>query len=220
MSWSNRLRRKATGLSPGYPIQQVGLALPGWNEDAPQQDLRVWRDSDGDVLSLAIPAEGGIYPFVSDEIDQRRWCRELASGRGGGLIEVQTMPFAVGRSVSLIYKRLLRPAYIYTGMFITDIQGISLVWTIVASEHGTTGVRESVVTVNLMNAGKLTLDDYEHCWAQDPYEPTFHGVDRSVLRFMSDDKLYDEEFPQHPLSKVRYVLAMLPNCVQCEFWRP
>jgi hypothetical protein len=102
-------------------------------------------------------------------------------------------------------------------MLIIDIKSTSAVWTIVAGEHGATGVREAVVTANLMKAGKLTPDDYKHRWAQDPYEPTFCGVDRSVLRLMSDDKIYDEKFSRHPLSKVRYVLASLPNSVQWDF---
>lgn len=50
-----------------------------------------------------------------------------------------------------------------------------------------------------------------------PMSPLSVVLDRSVLRFMSDDKIYDEKFPRHPLSKVRYVLASLPNSVQWDF---
>jgi hypothetical protein len=38
-------------------------------------------------------------------------------------------------------------------------------------------------------------------------------VDRIVLRFVSDDKSYDAEFPHHALSKVRRVMAALPDNV-------
>jgi hypothetical protein len=31
---------------------------------------------------------------------------------------------------------------------------------------------------------------------------------------MSDDESYDDQFPQHPLSKIRRVLAALPDSVQ------
>jgi hypothetical protein len=140
----------------------------------------------------------------------KRWCRELAQERGGGLIEAH----GIGPSARLIYKRLQMPAYVYTGMFITTFQRFTVVWTVVAGEHGTTGVREGVVTANLMNAGKLTLDGYRRSWAQDPYDSAYQGVDRSVLRFMSDDESYDEQFPDHPLSKVRRVLKALPAAVQ------
>jgi hypothetical protein len=62
-----------------------------------------------------------------------------------------------------------------------------------------------------MNAGLLTLEDYQRSWAADPYEPAYAGVERSVLRSISDDPKYDERFPEHPLSIVRRVLAGLPE---------
>jgi hypothetical protein len=140
----------------------------------------------------------------------KRWFREQAQNRGGGLIEAHGM----GSEAYLIYKRLQMPAYVYTGMFISAIQGFTLVWTVVAGEHGTTGVREAVVTADLMNAGKLTVDAYRRSWAQDPYDPAYQGVDRSVLRFISDDESYDQQFPHHPLSKVRRVLRALPTAMR------
>jgi len=146
-------------------------------------------------------------------MELRHRCRKLAQNRGGGLIEVHAIPRGTN-SVSLIYKRQDFPAYVYSGMLITSVRGNSLVWTIVAVERGMTGVREAVVASNLMNAGKLTAEDYKRYWAEDPYEAAYRGVDRSVMRFMSDDESYDEQFPQHPLSKVRRVLAMLPNTMQ------
>jgi hypothetical protein len=106
-----------------------------------------------------------------------------------------------------------RTGYAYTGMFISSVKSASLIWTIVAVERGTSGLREAVVTGTLWKAGKLTLEDYERYWAQDPYEPTYQGVDRIVLRFLSDDKQYDAQFPQHALSKVRRVMAALPDNV-------
>jgi hypothetical protein len=79
----------------------------------------------------------------------------------------------------------------------------------VAGEHGTTGIREAVITAGLMEEGKLTVESYKASWAQDPYDSTYCGVDRSTLRYMSDDETYDPQFPQHPLSKVRRELHRL-----------
>jgi hypothetical protein len=84
-------------------------------------------------------------------------------------------------------------------MLLTSVRGMSLTWTTVSGERGTTGVRESVVTANLINDGTLATDDYRLFWAQDPYDRAYQCVDRSVLRFMSDDERYDELFPQRPL---------------------
>jgi hypothetical protein len=171
--------------------------------------MRVWRDIDGDVLSLANASEFLGSSDVSDDKKVRTWCRGIAQSRGGGLIEA----YKLDSGIKLIYKRLELPAYIYTGMLITRVSRASLIWTLVAGEHGTTGVREAVVTATLISEGKLRPEEYELRWSQDPYEPAYHGVDRSVLRFISDDENYDEQFPQHPLSKIRYALAALPRNV-------
>jgi hypothetical protein len=106
------------------------------------------------------------------------------------------------------------PAYVYSGMLITHVREGWLMWTMIAGERGTTGVREAVVATTLMNEGKLSPEEYELRWGQDPYEPAYRGVDRSVLRFMSDDESYDQQFPQHPLSKVRRMLATLSKHVE------
>ena len=76
-----------------------------------------------------------------------------------------------------------------------------------------TGVREAIVTVELMETGQLTVESYESSWARDPYDPSYRGVDRSVLRFVSDDDCYDDRIPDHPLSKVRRVLTLIPTSV-------
>src|SRR5215472_4177045 len=214
--WS-RMWRSAAASSPGKSIRGIRLTLTGWTN----QDSRTWRDSDGDLLGLDVCARID-YPFGSDEMEQRRWCRELAEGRDGGLIEMQRIDCGAGSSAKLIYKRrqVQTTGYAYTGMLITPVELGFFIWTIVAGERGTSGLREALVTASLLKTGKLRLEDYERCWFQDPYEPAYKGVDRIVLHSMSDDEIYDEQFPSHPLSKVRHVLAMLPSAVQFDSQGP
>jgi hypothetical protein len=169
--------------------------------------MRVWRDQCGNVLSIALTSDPPTDSERSDETTLRNWCRNLAESRNGGLLEAS----ATANGIKLIYKRLQNPAYVYTGMFMTKVRSDWLIWTVVAGEHGMTGVREAVVTAHLINTGKLAVKDYERCWSGDPYDPNYSRVDRSVLRSMSDDESYDVQFPDHPLSKVRHVLASLPN---------
>jgi len=128
------------------------------------------------------------------------------------MIEVREATGRLGAEVRLIYKRLEKPAYVFTGILLIPSQ--SHMWTVVDEERGTTGVREAVITAELMNAGELTWQDYERKWAHDPYDPDYRGVDRGVLRFFSDDELFDERFPDHPLSKIRRVLTDLSRSVQ------
>ncbi len=190
--------------------------MEGWTEEALTEQTRMWRSSQGDVLSLAI-ADGALdIPPPSDIDGLRMWCRAMAESRAAGLIEMQLGTGRLGATVGFIYKRLEIPAYLFTGMLLVPRDDDFFVWTVVSGEREMTGAREAIVTTQLLDAGRLTIEEYKRSWAQDPYDANYAGVDRSVLRFVSDDECYDEQFPEHPLSKVRRVLATLPSAVRIE----
>jgi hypothetical protein len=211
MSWWKRFGRGGSELDSGERFRAVRLTLPGWVEQAPEDGLCVWRDPPNDILSLAIPDDYLELPNLSDMSVVRSWSRSLAESRGAGLIEARVSDGEHGVALGLIYKRLDKPAYLFTGMLFVPSQ--NHVWTVVAGERGMTGGREATVTTELANDGELTPQNYESYW-RDPYDPSYSGVHVSVLRFISDDESYDERFPAHPLSKVRRVMAALPNSVQ------
>ena len=209
MSWWKRLLSRGKARPVPERLTRVQLSLAGWAEEETHGKMRVWRHPSGDVLSLSLPEEH--LDLSEDEASLRNFGRTLAESRSAGLIEVGTSTYNIGGTMRLIYKRLQKPAYIYTGMLFIPFPHPSEVWTLVAGEHGTTGVREAIVTSEMMEDGQLTIDSYLSSWAQDPYDAKYHGVDRSVLRFISDDERFDGRFPDHPLSVVRRVLAVLPS---------
>ena len=215
MSWLKRLWHDRTAPAD-EGLRLLRLTMQGWNDEGTRGDMRGWRDGQGDFLSLVVTDKPLGLPQLSDQVALQECFRRLAESRGAGLIEMHVITGALGPTASLIYKRLLKPAYAFTGMLFVPSAKPSQVWTVVAEEHGTTGVREAVITAELFNAGSMTIQDYERSWARDPYDPDYCGVDRSVLRFVSDHETYDERFPEHPLSKVRRILAALPSSVHVE----
>ena len=211
MPWWKRFGRGRSELDSGERLRTVHLTLPGWVEQGTEDGLRYWRDASDDVLSLAIPVGYLELPELSDKGVVRGWSRSLAESRHAGLIEARVSHGKQGVALGLIYKRLDKPAYIFTGMLFVPSQ--NHVWTVVAIERGMTGGREAIVTAELADDGELTPENYESFW-RDPYDPSYSGVDVSVLRFISDDESHDERFSAHPLSKVRRVMTALPNSVQ------
>ncbi len=208
MKWWNHFWR---GSAEDFEkLRRVRLAPPGWSERTPAEGMRIWRDVDGDVLTLGISSEPFPHADGADDIIVRRWCREFARSNNGGMIEA----CAVNGGIKLILKKLKMPAYVYSGMLITHVREVWFMWTVMAGERGTTGVREAVVAATLLRDGKLLPHEYEQRWGQDPHEPAYRGAARSLLRFMSDDESYDQQFPQHPLSKVRRTLATLSKHVE------
>ena len=212
MQWLERLLFRR----PAGAIQSVRMTMPEWHEDASSRTMRSWHHPEGGVLTLAL-ADLSALPALTDLQALRDTCRRIAQARGAGLVEVAVVETPYGPSALLIYKRLQGLAFIVTGMLLMPMATQKwFVWTTLHGEQGTTGVREAMITAELLSSGELTLEDYERSWAQDPYDPAYRGVDRKLLRYTSDDQSYDSRFPEHPLSKVRMVLSQLPRHVHVE----
>ncbi len=209
--WWRRLWGKVPLIRPPQPRLRPGL--PGWNEGDSNGDMRIWRDEIGDMLTLVETSELFSEQELVDETQRQRTARHTAESRSAGLIEVDTVTTSNGPGWSFIYKRLERPAYIFTGMLFLKDKDSWQIWTVVAGERGIrAGARESTIKAELLNEAKLPVGD-ERAWARDPYQPTYKGVDFAVLRCLSDDEQYDQRFPDHPLTKVRRILATLPTTV-------
>jgi hypothetical protein len=197
------------GAQPSTAPARVHLLLPGWTMTRSDARRAVWRDGVGDAVILTV--QGDIPVPLSDDRALRRFSRQIAESRGGGLIEAAAVMGPDGPGVRFIYKRFEGNASWFTGMLVTRVPSASWVWTVVAGEQGMTGIREVVVAARLMNTGALTRENYEARWAADPYEPTYAGVDHRRLRSLADDESYDGDFPGHPLSKARRLLREIPG---------
>jgi hypothetical protein len=209
VSWWKQILRTIRPSPAGANSPKAGPTIPGWSMAEARDHWIVWSDADGDVLTLAVGQND--LPSLADEDAVRRYCRKLAESSEAGLVEATTAASSKGRAIKLIYKKLQIPAFRFTGMLIMPLPNATCIWTIVAGERGTTGIREAVIAADLMNEGKLTIESYQGSWAQDPYDSSYSGVDRRTLRYMSDDEAYDPRFPQHPLSKVRRELRRLAS---------
>jgi hypothetical protein len=202
MSWWKRLFGEPGNASSGVEGVLLDLSMPVV-ERSPSRT--VWRDSDGDIVSLdVVKGQDLPNPLTPDTV--QAFFREMAEDRQGGLVEARILERPSGEAVEGIYKRRQGTGFVFTGMLIMPVRHASLVWTIVAGEHGTTGVREAVVSAQMFTEGSLTVDAYKRSWAQDPYDAQYRAqgrVDMSTLRYMSDDARFDSQFPNHPLSKIR-----------------
>jgi hypothetical protein len=84
-------------------------------------------------------------------------------------------------------------------------------------EHaGVTGMRDTAVLTNLINSGETELDTETGSivgWLDDPYEPDQAGP---MTRNKSERPEYDWRFPDHPLSRARWVLDHLGRTVKVD----
>jgi hypothetical protein len=185
------------------------LPMADWKLVGQKPMSAFWRDRVGDAVSLTRCSAGFVSENLSDERGLQSYCRRIAESQGAGLVEVEAATSAEGPCLKYIYKRLEKPAFKFFGVVAIPVAEATWIWMVVTGERGTTGVREAVVTAKLFEAGKLTLESYKTSWAQDPYDPSYAGVDKSTLRYISDSPEYDADFPDHPLTKMRRELRRL-----------
>jgi len=210
MKWWNRLLRATQPSTsiPGLSCVRIDL-LPHWHLVRSSDQDATWQDREGDELKLHVNHQIVDFPRLLYNEDLRADCRAIAEKQGGGLIEARVVYGRYGPAARLIYKQLEKPAFVYTGMLFQTMSGEGYAWTIRARERGMTGMREAVLMLALSGPAAAEHEEFERCWAQDPYDPDYQGVDRTVLRYMSDDERFDSNFPNHPLSKVRRVLEKI-----------
>jgi hypothetical protein len=154
--WQRLFSREKTAATPHAAtlVRGVVMTMPDWHEDAPSGAMRTWHNPDGGVLSLAV-ASGGAIPPPSRVDLLRNALRRLAEASGAGLVEANAVPSAYGPAARMIYKRRQEMAFVFTGMLLLPAGERWLVCTVVDAERGTTGVREAVVTAELMQAGQF-----------------------------------------------------------------
>ena len=192
------------------PFDAHAVTLPGWQLEHHDASHAAWRDREGDIIRLSLGPADDVTALLTDRPALERYCRAIAERDRGGLIEVSTGDAANGPCVSYIYKCLpQRFFFAFFGWLCIPFSTGTWVWMIATTERGGTGVRESEVTAMLLRDGQWGFASLEQAWASDPYDPTYSGVDRSVLRSRSDASEYDSLFPDHPLTKVRRELQRL-----------
>jgi hypothetical protein len=199
MTWWSPFGPRAEKVDLDFEAER--LPMVNWYLVSREVGSAYWRDEVGDVISLT--RNSTPVPSLSDDVGLQRYCRRISESQRSGLVEIAVRQGAQGRCLTYVYKRLDTAAFTFFGVVATPGAKGSWTWMVVAKERGTTGVREAIVTAELFEAGKLTLESYASSWASDPYEPKYKGVDRKTLRYVSDDVEYDVGFPDHPLTKTR-----------------
>ena len=195
-----------------WTVAGVRFDTTGWQLQEASPTTMTWTNPDGDVLTLR-RLEGEAVPSAEDLPSLRMRARQLASMNRGGIVHADFVDRGGVRAASLIFKHERLPAYSYTGMFIIPRGDHHLVVTVESVERGTTGMRDAMVTMQLLQQG--TLDPMKkdangrvEGWFRDPYEPAYNA---SALHSVADDERYDSILPSHPLSKVRETLRMVQN---------
>jgi hypothetical protein len=137
---------------------------------------------------------------------RQEW-RNLAAKSGGAIVEVETHTIDGCEALHAILKKPQQPAGMaYLGS-ITVPRDFSYQVNVAAREQGVTGLRDTAVFAKWMQQGEVAWDEATgkpKGWMHDPYDPS---IETPLAWNQSEAEIYDAEFPDHPLSRLRALMV-------------
>lgn len=197
-------------------IESVRFDTSGWNLAEQSATIFRWSCDRPQILSLQYFAMPPNIPCdLNDLKTLRDFYRVGITEAGGGIVSIDVVTLKSIRTIKSIFKVPNQPAgSIYVGSLTIPFAHASLVIKIQSNESGIAGQRETAVKDYLVLENLIQQDPVTKeliGFSQDPYDPTIKGV---FLRNQGDDLLYDEHFPDHPLSQTRATLKNVEDTIE------
>lgn len=199
-------------------LDYLGFDVSGLKEVRSTETSRLLADQHGTLfeLSLRTPTD---FPHDLQHPEQlRAYMSQQTRDMANALIEFQVCRIAGLEAMRLTNKMWNSPGVadlskVYSGALIFPFAAGCYFLKTAAREEGTTGVRESMVTLLLHKQGKLKLPA-----ASSPADTTSDlasAIKKSPLLVSPADAAeYDADFPDHPLSRVRHALQHIEQSIK------
>ncbi len=176
-----------------------------------QGGARIWQTPAGEIVFLQYCGKPPDIKSSLQALDALRqeW-RDLAVRSGGAIVEVETRTIDGCEAVHAILKMPQQPTGMaYLGSIIVPFRDFSYQVNVAAREQGVTGLRDTAVFASWMREREVAWDEATgkpKGWMHDPYDPS---LETPVAWNQSEAEAYDAEFPDHPLSRLRSLLAKI-----------
>jgi len=190
------------------------LKQPEWTLAEKNPNEHVYVSKAGDVVGVELRTEETVFKVDFNDLPGLR--SNIRTGFGGaGLISADVEEFVSGadgakiKGVIIITKLPQIPAGMsYNGLIFFPFKDFSYSLYMRFEETGVTGAREAAVLDPLIGSGEVKLvvgaaGAVIEGFDEDLYEPTLRGP---LVRNRAERPEYDEQFPEHPLSKLRACL--------------
>jgi|SRR5579859_75774 len=192
------------------PLDPITFDTTGFVFKGDHDGVPVWHTPAGDGLGIFYYPEPPDTKLLTNSVDEvRAFYRNEAQASGGAILEVDVLELDGCKTIKTIIKVPQKPKGMgYLGSLTLPFRDFSYVLKIQCLERGITGMRDSVIFSTYLKSGEVTLgkDGQILGWMQDPYEPSLISA---LAKNKSEAEEYDSQFPQHPLSRLRRILAQV-----------
>lgn len=192
-------------------IEAIQFPTQGWQLGLNNPGMKQWISPDQTMaISINFFKTQPDIPSLDNIEKIRDYYREQLKASIGGLIEVEKISINGLDLVRNIFKIQQEPAGMtYLASLTVPFQDFCYVIKVQAPELGTTGIRDTAIINRLMQRGEVKLGEngYKN-WYADPYKKE---LNEGVLMNKAESRIYDAEFPEHPLTKARILLTKIEN---------
>lgn len=183
----------------------ITLPPPGWTlVHADEHRRQFARDVYGDDYSsrMIVVHQNEALEGVdlSDLAGIKELVQNIATQAKQIMVSAEVLPVGGVPSLWYILKQSQAPSGMaYSGSLVLPLAGQFFTIQLMCLETGITGIRESIVVDKLLEQGvsfKVLADANSYCESGTALAP-----------YSADGEIYDERFPNHPLSRVRRYIA-------------
>ncbi|MCL1468486.1 hypothetical protein [Argonema galeatum] len=192
-------------------IKSVSFDTSKW-EAIEQLDERIlWKNDTADRLSLHFFHITPDLPVNLTAITElQNFYRQNVIQVGGGLVSVDVLSVKGVSAIKTLFKFSMKSTGMrYIGSLTFPFASFSYAIKVDCPEYGMTGIRDTLVYTQVMK--EIDPDDPYKGWFEDPYDRTRKDA---MMRNQSEDESYDNQFPDHPLSRARRYLAEIETSVE------
>jgi hypothetical protein len=160
-----------------------------------EPNRKVWFTEDGDGVSLNFfDKKPDIPPNLHSLQEVRDFYLSMLQGTPTKLVDLSITNIGGCPAIRMILKSPQKPhGMTYLGSITVPFRDCSFVVKCQCMERGTTGIREAILNQMAFKAGTMSLDAHGKITGGPDYDAAEH----------------DAKFPQHPLSKLRRLLALI-----------
>jgi hypothetical protein len=201
---------------PMRSLDSISFDTQGLTPQGDDGNQRNWLTPEGDRVTLyhfVKPSPKGATPKHLEY--WREKARESCARGGGALIEAELTTVDGRAMIRDITKVPQLPSGMgYLGCLSMPFRDFGYLIAVACRERGITGMRDTAIFAELMQKGEVRLEEGAELaegWMQDPYDPS-----RKVPpgRNRSEDEIYDDRFPDHPLSQLRRLVRQIETTLR------
>lgn len=176
----------------GPSLESISFDTTGLTFHRDEPGRRIWSDDAGDTITLNFFDVPPNLPSGMKTIEHLRGAyATVLADSAARIVEISLVSAASCAGVRLVVSVPQQPSgRVYLGSVTIPFRDFSFVIKAQCAEQGMTGVKEAILFDRMLGAGVIRMSDEGKI--EGPWAP--------------DSPQYDEEFPWHPLSRLRRFL--------------